>query len=801
MNWRTKTENRIEQMGVKITQNPIKIIVVMLLMSIAFISNLPKITIDTSTEGFLHKNDPALIRYEAFKEQFGQDEKIMVIVETKNLFSLETLQKLEKLHKELEENIPHLNDITSLLNARNTRGEGDQLIVEDLFATFPTNQKEIDAIKKLAQSSEMYKNLLFNEDFTLTTIILEPNAYESVEGGDELDGFGEDEESSNAEAEFLLDTSKSEMVRATDAILQKYSSEDFNLFIAGSMAVNDYNKKSVQKDMQKFVKLVLLMMMIFLFIVFRRISAVLLPIFIVVLSLLMTIGAMALSGTPITIPTQILPSFLLAVGIGAVVHLLSMFFKDLNKNRDKNRAISYSLGHSGLAIIMTSLTTAAGLLSFSTASIAPIADLGVFAALGVMFALVNTLVLLPAILAILPIKPAKEQVVQKSKMMDNILIAIANFSVGNAKAIVMVSGVITVVWIYFASSVDFKHDPLSWQPDNSPIKLATAKVDKELKGSVTMEVIIDTKKENGIYDSELLTKIDTIRKKAEMIENDIYFVGKGWSVAEVLKEIHRALHNNEQKYYAITTNDALIPQEFLLFENSGSDDLEDLVDSSMSKVRLTFKLPWMEAGEYGALSDELESLMRAELGNDIEITITGMVPLFQRTLSAAMSSMAVSYIVAFGLIAIMMIILLGSVKIGLTSMIPNVLPVVLTLGFMSMVGMPLDMFTMLVGAIVIGLSVDDTVHFFHNFAKYHHQGLDTKEAVKQTMLGTGRALIATTIVLSLGFYVYMFASLTNLINFGILAGGAISIALIANIILGPALLTLITKDSIKGAKE
>ena len=215
----------------------------------------------------------------------------------------------------------------------------------------------------------------------------------------------------------------------------------------------------------------------------------------------------------------------------------------------------------------------------------------------------------------------------------------------------------------------------------------------------------------------------------------------------------------------------------------------------MSKARVTFKLPWMEAGEYEELSQELESMMKDELGSGVEVTITGMVPLFQRTLSAAMSSMAISYVTAFALIAIMMMILLGSVKIGLVSMVPNVLPVVMTIGFMSMFGMHLDMFTMLVGAIVIGLSVDDTVHYFHNFAKYHHQGHSTQDAVKHTMLGTGRALVATSIVLSLGFYVYAFATLSNLIHFGLLTGGAIIIALISNIILGPALLTLITKDN------
>jgi len=792
MNWRTRSENRLENMGKWITKNPIKIIIIMLIMSIGMISNLPKITIDTSTEGFLHSDDPALVRYEAFKEQFGQDEKIMVVVQSEDIFDAAFLKKLQNLHIELQDNVPHLNDITSLLNARNTRGENDQLIVEDLFENYPTSIQEIEAIKKIAVNSEMYKNLLFNEDLTYTTIILEPNAYESSDDVNALEGFGDD--TPLEELEFLEDSSKSEMVNVAEIIAEKFKSEDFNVFIAGSLAVNDYNKRSVQKDMQKFVKLVLLMMMVFLFIVFRRISAVILPIFIVAISLLTTIGTMAFIGTPITIPTQILPSFLLAVGIGAVVHLLAMFFKDLNKNGDKHNAISYSLGHSGLAIIMTSLTTAAGLLSFSTAAIAPIADLGIFAAIGIMIALLNTLILLPAILAVLPIRPANQKHIQKSEKMDALLKAIAEFSVNNAKAIVAFSAVIAIVWTYFATNVEFKHDPLSWQPDDSPVKIATNTVDRELKGSVTMEVIIDTKKDNGLYNSELLTKLDTLRQKAEAIQNDKYFVGKGWSVAEVLKEIHRALHNNEQEYYAITENDALIPQEFLLFENSGSDDLVDLVDSSFSKARITFKLPWMEAGEYTELGDELKVLMRNELGNDVDIIITGMVPLFQRTLSAAMSSMATSYVIAFVLIAIMMIILLGSIKIGLISMIPNILPIILTLGFMSMVNMPLDMFTMLVGAIVIGLSVDDTVHYFHNFAKYHHKGHSTRESLEHTMIGTGRALVATTIVLSLGFYVYMFASLTNLINFGILAGGAISIALISNIILGPALLTLITKD-------
>ncbi|MBN2816718.1 MAG: RND family transporter [Campylobacterales bacterium] len=791
MNWRTASEARLEKMGIGITNHPKKIIALLLIVAFALISNLPKITIDTSTEGFLHKNDPALVSYEAFKEQFGQDEKILVVVENSDIFAVKNINKLRKLHEKLKSEIPHLNDITSLINARNTRGEKDTLIVEDLFENFPKSQDELSKIKETALHNPLYKNMLFNDDLTMTSIILEPSAYESSSDINALEGFAEE---SNEKSEFLSDPSKSEMVRAANAIAQEFDTKEFHVYVAGSLAVNDYNKQSLQKDMQKFIRLVLLVIIIFLFLLFHRVSAVILPLFIVAISLLMTLSLMALTATPISIPTQILPSFLLAVGIGAVVHLLAMFFKHFNEHKQKNEAIAFSLGHSGLAIIMTSLTTAAGLLSFSTASVSPIADLGIFAAVGVMIALVNTLILLPALLAVIPLKPAKEKQVQKSEKMDALLLSMANFSVTHAKKIVSITFVAALIWLYFATKVSFEHDPLSWQPENSPIKIATKRVDAAMKGSVTMEVLIDTKKTNGLYNPQLLTKIDTLVKDAQELDTELGFIGKGWSVADVLKEIHKALNENRAEFYAITENEQLIPQEFLLFENSGSDDLEDFVDSGFSKARVTFKLPWMEAGAYTELNNKLQQMFQERLSGVAEVTITGMVPLFQRTLFAAIETMGLSYLIAFALIAMMMIILLGSIKIGLISMIPNTLPVILTLGFMGMTGMPLDLFTMLIGAIVIGLSVDDTVHFFHNFARYHHQGYSAQESVQKSMLTTGRALVATTVVLSLGFYVYAFASLSNLINFGILTGGAITLALFANIILGPALLVLTTKE-------
>lgn len=235
MNWRTKTKLNLQKMGEFITIHPKKTILFMLLLSILVISNITKITIDTSTEGFLHKEDPALVRYEKFKEQFGQDEKVMVIVESKDIFNVKTLKKLQQLHTELENNVPHLNDITSLMNARNTRGQGDRLIVEDLFTEFPKNQEEVTKLKNIALNNAMYRNLFYNESLTLTTIILEPSAYETSTDTDELAGFSD--EITEEELEFLSDSSKSELVRAAGSIAKQFSSDDFNVFIADRKSV------------------------------------------------------------------------------------------------------------------------------------------------------------------------------------------------------------------------------------------------------------------------------------------------------------------------------------------------------------------------------------------------------------------------------------------------------------------------------------------------------------------------------------------------------------------------------------
>jgi len=765
----------------------------------AMVIHLPKTTIDTSTEGFLHESDPMILDYTAFRDQFGRDERIALAIKSDGIFTFENIEKLKKLHNDLKNNTPYLYDITSLINARNTIGSEDALLVEDLFEHWPKNQEELDKIKKTALANPIYKNLILNDDATFTTIILESNTYTSI-GLKQTDEFADFEEESSESRAFITDHENSQMVKKVQKIIAPYKSKNFEILLAGSPSVTDYLKSALQKDMAKFNALIILTIIVFLGLIFRRLSGVVLPLITVILAVLSTMGTMAYFGTPIKIPTQIIPSFLLAVGVGTSIHVLAIFFQYFDKYGDKKEAIAYTLKHSGVAIIMTSLTTAAGISSFMVSDVAPVGDLGLYASLGVLIALLYSLILLPVLLAIFPIKQKVLPHDEHKDRFDILLEKIAHFSQANAKEIVIFSSVFMMLAIFTATYVRYSHNPLTWFSKKSEIRMATETIDKELRGSINLEIIIDTKKENGLYDYELLKKLEKITKDSELIKTDTYFVGKVISIVDVLKEIHKALNENRDSYYKIAKDPNLIAQEILLFENSGSDDLEDFVDSQLSKARISYKMPWVDSVEYYDLLKNLKVYLDDTLGDEVDITITGMIPLLAQTITAAIKSAGDSYLIAFLLITFMMILLLADIKLGLISMIPNLFPIFFILAMMVTFDMPFDLFTMLVFSIILGLAVDDNVHFMHNFRRYHdREGKSVEESVKLTLMGAGRAMLITTIVLSIGFYVYLFASMGNLINFGILAGTAIIVALLSDVLLAPAIMAVLYRN--EGSKN
>ena len=784
-----RLENWFAIFGEFISNNPLKVILFTLILIAFPISQVPKIKIDTSNEGFMHEDDPMLVEYRVFKEQFGRDERIVIGVKSDDIFTLSFLQKLKKLHTELENTLPYLDDITSLVNVRNTRGEKDQLFVDDLLEKFPKTKDDVEKIRKIVMASEFYKNLFISENGKFTTIIIEPTAYtdEKKQSIDEM--FTEFDEAVTSEKIALSDEQNSQIVQKTYEIIQKYQGKDFDIYCAGFSPVMDSLKSLMKTDIQKFTKITLLIILVFLYFVFRRASATFYPLIVIILSLATTIGSMAFFGVAIKAQTQVLPSLVLAVSVGATVHVLSVFFDKFNVIKDKKEALIFTLRHSGLAIFMTGITTAVGIASFASSAVAPISDMGTFASLGVIVSLVLTLTLLPSFLMISKIKPKASG---QKNYLDALMKKLSFIPLSYPKTIIMLTFLLLVVSLSLASKVKISHFPLEWFPHDNKTYIASNLLDKEMKGTISMEVIIDTKEENGWQSPQRVQKLDKITSDLEGYSDEKNTIGKIFSLNTIVKESNRALHGNDQSYYVIPDNQALLSQELLLFENSGSDDLEDVVDSQFSKVRVTHKLNWADTIDTVEIINHIESKYK-KIFKDEEITITGIVPVLAHTQTQTVQSSAKSYIVAFLLITLMMIFIMGEIKMGLISMIPNLTPIILALSLMHIYKIPLDIFTFLVGPIALGLVVDDTIHFLHNFRRYYQQSGDITQAVENAFFTTGKAMVITTVVLSLGFYSYMFGSMSSVQNFGFLTGSVIIFALLIDLLLAPALMVVLAK--------
>ncbi len=802
--FRNRVERSFETWGRTVAAQPALILIASLAFVVACVSGLPHLGVDVSFEAFLKADDPVVVSYGAFREQFGRDERVIISAEPGpnrvgpgGVFDLSFLEKLRAFHDAIEERVPYVDEVTSLINARDTRGEEDTLLVEDFLDPWPADDEQLAKLRERAIANPLFRNNVISADAAVSTIVLELQLYTSI--GSEtgaLTGFDGSAQESDEPPPLLSSAETTEFVQALREVIADFEGPDFILHAAGSTVMLQDVSSAMFRDMPRFVALAIASIALLLFVLFRRAVAVVAPLVVVVLSLLATLGLMGWSGTSIHVPTQILPSFLLAVGVGDSVHLLAILFERIRLGENRADALSHALGHSGLALVLTSVTTAAGLASFAGAGIAPVAALGIFAPTGVMIALALSLTLLPALTQIVPLgNPGGHSTSEKENGLDRMLTGFGRFATRKPVLVVGVSAAMIIVAAVGASRITLSHDPLSWLDEDANIVRDTKYIDEKLGGSVSFEILLETDEAGGIRRPETLARLAELGTSFEEERRDGLVAAQTISLADVVKEINRALNSDREDAYAIPDDGPLVAQELLLFENTGTDDLEELVDSDYRIARIAVRMPWRDAVGYVRFFDLAEADARATLDDVGTPSMTGVLSLLTRSISAVVTSIARSYVLAFAIITPLMILLLGSFRLGMLAMIPNLVPIGLTLGLMGIFGMPLDAFSLLVGGIALGLAVDDTIHFMHNYRRYREEGADLETAVMTTLLTAGRAMLITTIVLATGFLGFVLSSMHNLTNLGILVSFAIVTAFFADVLLAPALLTLFDRDT------
>ena len=765
--------------------------------TLALGSLLPDLRVDNSDESFLRPDAPARVAYDAFQEQFGREDRLMVLFEPPKVFDLEFLALVREIHRAIERDAPYVTEVTSLINARNTRGEGDRLVVEDLTEDWPHDQADLDAMRARVFSNPLLVNTLVSRSERVTVIAIEPFTYTAKTPEiDVLAGFDDaGAESTHERPDYLLPEEQNELIDAVEAILAPFQArygDRIPMTVTGGMVIDKNMNAIMTSDMTTTAPLTLALMLGILWLLFRSVAGALLPLVVVLGSVIAAVGAMVLLDIPFSITLNILPPLLITVGICDAIHILTIVFQRLGQGDTRDDAIAFAVGHSGLAVVMTSLTTAAGLASFSTAEFAAVGDLGLIAPLGVLAAMVYSLVLLPALLAVTPLRSRRTGPGRVERFaLERILAPLARAATSHPGAVLAGTAVAVAIATTGVAQLRFSHDGIRWFPEDDPVRVSAELLDDEFEGTATLEAVIDTGTENGLHDPALLARMEAAMRFSEGLRVGEHRVAQATSIVDVVKEINRALNGDAEAAHVVPPDRRLVAQELLLFENSGSDDLEDVTDSLFSLGRLSVRTPWVDAMVYPDFVDEVEAGFAAIFGGAARVEITGGARIFSALFKAVNSSLTRSYVIALVVITPLLVLLVGNLKRGLLAMVPNLIPVYFTLALMGWLDIPLDASTLLIGGVVLGVAVDDTIHFMHKFNRYEHESGDAVLAVRQTLATTGAALLFTSLVLFFGFGVFATTYLVNTQWFGMLAAFATVVAFLADVLIASALMVWI----------
>ncbi len=802
-----RTQKVLQQVGLKIIRFRFVVLFFTIACTGLLCLNLSKLNIATTLESSFKRHNKTIEDYQEFRDMFGRDDKIILLIKSEDIFSPHFLSRLKQFHQDLENTLPLLSEVRSIINARYIEGKNGELHVRQLIEKIPETSEEVQLLKEAVTSYPLYKNLYISKNIDFMLVVIKTQAVSALtKDGRRIINHGRgilENQSAPATANKRKSISQVEnaaIIGTVEAVIKQYNTENFRIVFSGTPVYQFQVEPIIRENMIKMSGMVLALTFTFMALLFRRVSGIFLPQFVVSMGLASTLGLMALLEVPFTLTSSMLPSILLSVGLTAPIHFMVVFFK-YQKRYGRIRAIIRTLRHSGLPICMTSLTTIAGLLSFAFTDIAPVAQMGIFSAIGIAFCLVLTLVSLPALLGVLNILPGKERERRyEESVFNRALIWMGRTGIHRSNDMYILSLIAFIIILPGFTKVNLSHNMLHYFTEEDPFIKQTKLIETESSGFRALEIIIDTQKKNGILNRRLmdsLVKIEDFSLEQNSISG-LPITGKTLSILNILRRTNQAWHDGDPAHHIIPPDDGSIEDQLTELQKKSPKILVDYTDQDFSLARFTIMMYWKDAAMDVDFVKRLKAFTAQQFGADVRVNVTGVVSVSSSVIKSMMKSMVVGYLSAFVLIGIFMVISVGGIKLGLVAMIPNLFPIFAGLGIMGHFDIPLNIYNLIGGSIVIGVAVDDTIHFFHNFRNYYVKSGDVEYAVTETMRSTGRALITTTMILVSCFWLRLFSSLKVISDFGLVMGFSLLIAFFADVLMAPALLSrLYKKDADK----
>lgn len=712
------------------------------------------------------EDDPDMIYFKQFRQTFGEDGNILALgVQDSSIYKLENFRKFSQLVYELRE-MEGVRNILGLPNLQMLRKNNEKRAFElqPVFESVPDDQQTLDSLLQGAKSLKFYSGQLINEQNGATLVLV------------------------TIQREILNSKNRDQLVNTIIAKGETFEKETgIDMHFAGLPYSRSITTGKVKAELNMFLVLSLIVTGVILFLFFRSFKAVFFPLIIIGVVVIWVLGTLALFGFKITLLTGLIPPIIVVIGIPNSVYMLNRYHHEFQEHGDQMKALSRIIKKIGVVTFITNLTTAVGFFVLVTTQINVLVEFGIVAGINIMATFIVSIILIPGVFSLYKPPSQKHLKHLDFKILDWVIKKI-DIMVHTMKPMIFILTLIIIVISAYGltqiKAVSFMVDDI---PENSPLKHDLTFFEKNFSGVMPLEVIVDTGDKKGVQNLRNLRKIDEFESFISSIDG----ISQPVSVVSFAKAARQAFYNQNEAFYSLPSNRDLGFIMRYLSEGETEELSQSFIDSTGRYVRVSLKMADVGSNKLdslvnGVISPKIDSIFA---DSKMNVNVTGTTLMFIKGNKFLIENLLTSMIIAFFVIALIMGTLFRNLKMIMVSIIPNIIPLLITAGIMGYFGIHLKPSTALIFSIVFGISVDDSIHFL---AKYRQElfanKFDVSKAISKSIRETGSSMIYTSVILFCGFIIFVLSEFGGTIALGKLTSITLFFAMLTNVVVLPALI-------------
>jgi uncharacterized protein len=754
-----------------ILSNRIPILVVFFVATLFMAWKASFVKLSYTGSKILPQSDSAFISYNNFKSKFGEDGNMMVLgISSPKLMSKELFNDWSELAAELQK-LDGIKQVLSIGNLFDLQKDtlNQKFVLKQIHSGPVLSDSEMDSIKNRIYELPFYEGLIFNKESNATLMAI------------------------NFDHKILNTPKRGPIIKAisekADALGKKHNLE---IHYSGLPFIRTAVSRLVSREFVLFLGLSILVSAIILFLFFRKLYPVLFPIILVIVGVIWSMATLVMFGYEITILTGLIPPLIVIIGIPNSILLLNKYHNELRKHGDKEKALHVTILRISETTLIANITAAIGFgVLFYTGS-ALLVEFGVVAALNVMATWFICLCLIPIIFSYLPVPKLKAQEDHDNGFLHKLLVKTDLLVHERSRVIYLGTILITIISIVGVMKINVNGYVVDDLPQNSPINRDLKFFEKNFEGILPLEVSIDTRKKNGVLNLSTIKRVD---KMEEMISAYPEF-SRSVSLNKALKYASQAFYNGDPQFFRIPND---MEKNFVLsyLANSGgnSDMLKGFIDSNKQVARVSFQMADVGSKRMNVLMEELKPRIDSILNPEkFDVLLTGSSIIFSKGTDYMLKHLMESILLAIVLISLLRLFQFRDLRIMFISLLPNIIPLIITAGLMGFFNIPLKPSTILIFTIAFGLASDQTIYFLTRYQQeLQSTDFTTSKVISDTIRETGVSMTYIALVLFFGFGIFTASTFGGTMILGLLLSITLIIALISNLTLLPALLVQIDK--------